>query len=143
MKRIVIIIVIWIVLGCLFAELILNNNLFKGKEYLVYAFQIGAFTEEEKAQELAKTLPSSIILKENDIYKVYSGIYKNIDIVNKMVIYFEEKNISINLKTLNTSNKFYEELDTLESILAKTTDEAVYNKVNQGILDRYIESINL
>ena len=108
MKRIVIIIVIWIVLGCLFAELILNNNLFKGKEYLVYAFQIGAFTEEEKAQELAKTLPSSIILK-----------------------------------TLNTSNKFYEELDTLESILAKTTDEAVYNKVNQGILDRYIESINL
>ena len=143
MKRIVIIIVIWIVLGCLFAELILNNNLFKGKEYLVYAFQIGAFTEEEKAQELAKTLPSSIILKDGDVYKIYSGIYKNIDIVNKMVVYFEDKNISINLKTINTNSNFYNELENYETILQNTTDEAVFDKVNQGILDLYVESISL
>ncbi len=143
MKRIVIIIVIWIVLGVLFAELILNNNIFKGKEYLVYAFQIGAFTEEEKAQELAKTLPSSIILKDGDVYKIYSGIYKNIDIVNKMVVYFEDKNISINLKTINTTSNFYNELENYETILQNTTDEAVFDKVNQGILDLYVESISL
>ncbi len=143
MKRIVIIIVIWIVLGVLFAELILNNNIFKAKEYLVYAFQIGAFTEEEKAQELAKTLPSSIILKDGDVYKIYSGIYKNIDIVNKMVVYFEDKNISINLKTINTTSNFYNELENYETILQNTTDEAVFDKVNQGILDLYVESISL
>ena len=143
MKRIIIIIVIWIVLGVLFAELILNNNIFKGKEYLVYAFQIGAFTEEEKAQELAKTLPSSIILKDGDVYKIYSGIYKNIDIVNKMVVYFEDKNISINLKTINTTSNFYNELENYETILQNTTDEAVFDKVNQGILDLYVESISL
>ncbi len=143
MKKTIIIILIWISLGILFTHVILNKNFFKGKEYMVYAFEIGTYNEEEQAQGVANNLPSSIILKENNLYKVYSGIYKDIDIVNKMVVYFEGKDIDILLKTINTNSNFYNELDNWEKILANTNDEKVYDKVNQGILDRYIESIIL
>lgn len=143
MKKTLIIILIWIGLGILFTQAILNKNIFKRKEYTVYAFEVGSYKEESEAQDTASNLPSSIILKEDNLYIVYSGIYKDIDVVNKMVVYFEDQDINILLKTINIPSNFYEELDNYERILENTMDEAVYDKVNQGILNRYMESIML
>ncbi len=143
MKRTLIIILVWVFLGILFTQIILNKNIFKGKEYTVYAFEVGSYKEESEAQNTANNLPSSIILKEDNQYIVYSGIYKDIDVVNKMVVYFENQDINILLKTINITSNFYDELDNYEKILENTLDESVYDKVNQGILNRYMESIML
>ena len=143
MKRTLIIILVWIFLGILFTQIILNKNIFKGKESTVYAFEVGSYKEESEAQNTANNLPSSIILKEDNQYIVYSGIYKDIDVVNKMVVYFENQDINILLKTINITSNFYDELDNYEKILENTLDESVYDKVNQGILNRYMESIML
>lgn len=128
--------------GVAFTFLVLNReNIHAKEEYLVYAFQAGAFESYDNASNYVHNLPSSIIVNENNLYKVYVGIYKNIDIVNKMLVYFEDNNIHIYLKNINVTKDFYNIIDNYEVILNGSTNELVYNKTNQSILNLYLESV--
>ena len=139
MKKKLTMIFISISIGILFTILFLNKETFYAKEeYQVYAFQVASFENLDNATKYKSSLPSSIIIKEDNSYKVIVGIYKDIDIVNKMLVYFEDNKIKIYLKNINVSKSFYTNLDNLEKILINTTDNNVYNKVNQSILDLYI-----
>ena len=126
-------------IGVLFTIFFLNNEQFYAKEkYLVYAFQVGSFDNIDNATKYKNNLPSSIIIKEDNSYKVLVGIYKDIDIVNKMLVYFEDNNINIYLKNIQVTEELYKKLDNYEKILINTNDYNIYNKVNQSILDMYI-----
>ncbi len=128
--------------GVIFTFFILNKeNIYAKEEYLVYAFQVGAFEKEDNAQEYAKKLSSSIIVKDNNLYKIYTAMYKDIDIVNDMLVYFRNNNIDIYLKTINVNKDFYNNLENYEKIINNTEDSSIYNKVNQSILNLYLESL--
>ena len=140
MKKNLILITLSIVLGIAFTFFILNKqNAYAKEEYLVYAFQVGAFSENDNAKEYSKKLPASIIYKEDDLYKVYVAIYKDIDIINKMVVYFENNNINVYLKNINVSKEFYNSLNNYEEIIKKS-DNSIYDKINQSILNNFLES---
>lgn len=140
MKKNIILILISIVGGIIFTFFFLNKGVFYAKEeYVVYAFQVGAFESLDNAERFSKKIESSIIIKENNLYKVYTAIYKDIDLVNEMVSYFESKNINIYLKMLKVSKNFYENLDSYEKLVTNASDN-VFNKINQSILDLYLES---
>ena len=144
MKKKIIMVLISISIGVLFTFLILNKETFYAKgEYLVYAFQVGSFDSLDNATNYKSNLPSGIVVKTDNLYKVYVGIYKDIDLVNKMLVYFEDNNIKIYLKNINVSKEYYNNLENLEKILINTEDKNVYNKVNQSILDMYINGDNL
>ena len=143
MKAKILLIICCIISGVLFTFFFLNKESFYAKEeYLVFAFQTGAFSKYDNAVKLSDKLPSSIIIKDDDLYKVYVAIYKDIDLINKMLVYFEDNNINIFLKSINVDKNMYEQLLNYEKLLMKTTDTIVYNKLNQSILDIYLESIN-
>jgi len=128
--------------GILFTSFVLNKEKFYAKEeYLVFAFQVGAFENYDNAIEFTNKIPYSIIVNENGLYKVYSAIYKDIDILNKMLVYFEDNGINIYLKSLNVNKKFYTNLLNYEELIRNTNDINVYNKVNQSILNLYLESV--
>ena len=143
MKKKILLIIITIGAGILFTFYFLNKeNIYAKEEYIVYAFQVGAFKNYENAQEYSQNFESFIIKQEDNLYKVFVGIYNNIDIVNKMIVYFENNNINIYLKSLNVSKKFYNDLENYEKIILNTEDTNVYNKINESILNNYLESIN-
>ena len=142
MKKKVWLVLFSITLGILFTFFILNKeDIYAKEEYLVYAFQVGSFDNKENATNFANNLPSAYINLEDKSYKVYVAIYKDIDIVNKMVVYFENNNINIYLKALQVDKDFYNILNNYEKIIINTNDYQVYDKVNQSILNTYAESI--
>lgn len=142
MKKSIILITLSIVLGILFTYFVLNKqNTYAMEEYLIYAFQVGAFEKEENALEYSKYLETSIIICENNLYKVYVAMYKDTDVVNKMVVYFEDNNINIYLKSISVSKEFYYNLDNYEKLIKESNNQNVYNKVNQSILNSYLESM--
>jgi len=141
MKKNLILVTLSVILGIAFTFFVLNKeNTYAMEEYLVYAFQVGAFEKEDYAIEYSKTLPSSIIKKEEGLYKVYTAIYKDIDIINKMVVYFEDNNINIYLKSISINKEFNTLLTNYEEIIKKSENN-IYDKVNQSILNSYLESI--
>lgn len=143
MKKNILLVLFSLISGVLFTVFILNKeNIYAKEEYLVYAFQVGAYESVDNAQDMISKLPSGISIKEDNLYKVYSAIYKDIDLVNKMITYFKDNNINIYLKTINVSKDFYYILDNYEKIISKTEDTAVYDKVNQSILNTYLEGMN-
>ena len=143
MKMKIVLILFCVASGILFTFFFLNKESFYAKEeYSVFAFQAGAFSKYDNAIKQCDKLPSSIIVKDNNLYKVYVAIYKDIDLVNKMLVYFEDNNINIFLKNVNIDKTLNEKLMNFEKLLMKTKEEAVYNKINQSILDLYLESIN-
>lgn len=143
MKKNIILVLFSLISGVLFTIFILNKeNIYAKEEYLVYAFQVGAYESIDNAQDMISKLPSGISIKEDNLYKVYSAMYKDIDLVNKMITYFKDNNINIYLKTINVSKDFYYILDNYEKIINKTEDTEVYAKVNQSILNTYLEGMN-
>lgn len=130
-----------IVLGFLFTFFVLNKqSIYAKEEYSVYAFQVGAFENKDNATKLLSKLPSGIVITDKNLYKVYMTICKDTDIVNKMVVYLEKNGYNIYLKSLKVSKNFYETLDSYEKILS-SAQESSYNKINQSILNAYIESL--
>lgn len=142
MRKNLMLVTLSIVLGIAFTFFVLNKeNTYAKEEYLVYAFQVGAFENEENAQEYSKKLPSSIIVEESNLYKVYTTMYKDIDIINQMVVYFEDNDINVYLKNINVNSTFYSTLSNFEELIKNSYDKNIYNKVNQSILNSYLESI--
>ena len=143
MKKNIILVLFSLISGVLFTIFILNKeNIYAKEEYLVYAFQVGAYESVDNANDMISKLPSGISIKEDNLYKVYSAMYKDIDLVNKMITYFKDNSINIYLKTINVSKDFYYILDNYEKIISKTDDTAIYDKVNQSILNTYLEGMN-
>ena len=144
MKKKILLIICSIFIGVLFTFFFLNKeNIYAKEEYLVYAFQVGTFNNIENANNYKSNLPSGIIVKDNNFYKVYVGIYNDIDLVNKMLVYFEDNGINIYLNNIKINKELYNKIENLEKILINSNDINVYNKVNQSILDMYINGDNL
>ncbi len=143
MKRKIILSLFVILSGVVFTFYFLNKKVFYAKEeYYVYAFQAGAYQNEDNANKYIDSLGNikGIIIKDNDLYKIYVGIYKNTDIVNKMLVYFENNNINIYLKSIKVSKDFYKILDNYEKIINNTDNTYIYSKVNESILKVYYEN---
>ena len=141
MKKYFIYGIITILIGVLFAFFVLNNNVFYAKESnYVYAFQIGAFKEFDNADNTIKK-NGGILVHDNGLYKVYIGIYKNTDVINKMLVYFENKGINVYLKSIIVKDNFYNMIDNYEELIRKSNDEMVYIKATEGILNLYSEGL--
>ena len=115
-----------------------NNKINNKNEYDVFALQAASFDNIDNASIYKANLPSSIIVKQNNLYNVYVGMYKDIDLVNKMIVYFEDNNINIYLKNIKVNKDLYNKLDNYEKILINSNDVRVYKNINQSILDMYI-----
>ncbi len=142
MKKNIILIGSSILFGVLFTFLILNKeNIYAKEEYIVYAFQSGEHKNYDNASK-DNSIPS-IIIYENNLYKVYNAIYKDIDLINTMLDYFNNKKINIYLKQIKVNKSFYNALDQYENIVKKINNSNNYDQINKSILNLYLESIGV
>ncbi len=134
-------IIISILIGILSTLLIINNKEYKIKEeYLVYGLQVGEY-QKLNSISINKDIPS-IIIYNNDSYKVYVGIYKNIDILNKMLVYFENNTLKVYINNIKVNKEFYNNIDTYEKLLRNTSEDKIYKSINKSILELYRKENN-
>ena len=90
MKKGIIIILIAVMLGGGFAYYLFNNIVVKEKDTdktMVNAFQVGAFTSYDNAVRVAER-DNGIVVKDEDIFRVYVAILYDKEAVNKLEDYY-------------------------------------------------------
>ncbi len=138
MKKNAIMIIISITLGILFTIFVLNKeNIYAKDKYIVYAFQTGVYDNIDNANNI--NLPAKITILEDNTYVVYTAIYKDLDIINKMLKYYKDNNIDVYLKQIKVTKDFYNILDNYEKLINKCNDSTLYNQINQSILNLFME----
>ncbi len=141
MKKIIIFLVV-ISLGILITFFFLNQEkIYDQNDYIVYALEVSAYKEFDDASNILDNLPSGIMIYENDKYKLYTAIYEDIDLVNRMITFLAQNDIKVYLDAIKVDNNFYRDLIDYEKLIRKTTDDKLYNNLNQSILNSYVKSV--
>lgn len=118
-----------------------KNNKEINSDYVVFAIQTGAYKDYNKAMLEAKKIKPSSVIYEDNYYKVYSAIYKNLDLLNEMVVYLEDNDTDVYLKNIYVSEEFYRKLDNYERVILNSSDDML-EKVNKLILDEYEKMVS-
>ena len=142
MKKILVTILISVIVGASFAFVIYKNvndevSLAIKEENVVSFFQVGVFKSEENANAFMKNYSSSIVIKDNEYYRVIIAILESDTAISKEKEYFDflginyyEKKESINNKAFLNKLREYEEL-----LIASSSD--TYSTINSNILKLY------
>lgn len=129
-------------LGILITFFFLNQEkIYDQNDYIVYALEVSAYKEFDDASNILDNLPSGIMIYENDKYKLYTAIYEDIDLVNRMITFLAQNDIKVYLDAIKVDNNFYRDLIDYEKLIRKTTDDKLYNNLNQSILNSYVKSV--
>ena len=140
-------IIISIIIGSVFGFLLYKNidnninDLFNNHSKLTF-FQTGVFTNEENAIKYAYSFENAIIIKDEDLYRVYISILNNPESISAMRNHFNRKNINYHLRIIYVEgDEFIERLQKYEQIILALEDEGTYNVINERILRMYKESM--
>jgi len=114
------------------------NNIFKTT---YKAFQVGVYTNLDAANTYALKYDNSVVIKDDELYRVYIAILKNKDNISSMSNYLNKNGIAYYLKEVSINNKtLKKEISEYESIM-NTNNELVFLEVNKIIIDKYKESL--
>ena len=141
MKKVIkslIVFVIGILLGYYVNDAFKIKDIFSNK---YKAFQIGVYTNLDTANIYSEKIKDSIIVKDNELYRVYAAILKEQDNIDNMSKYLNDNNIEyfikeieINDKVLNNTLKEYENI-------MDSNNEIVFLEINKMIIEKYKESL--
>ena len=105
------------------------------------AFQIGVYTNLDTANIYSEKIKDSIIVKDNELYRVYAAILKNQDNIDSMSKYLNNHNIEYYLKDIEISDKrLISEINEYENIM-DSNNEVVFLEINKMIMETYKESL--
>ena len=105
------------------------------------AFQVGVYTSLDAANTYRTKYKDSIVIKDNELYRVYVSILKDSNNIESMKKYLDSNNISYYLKDIEINNKdIKKEIKEYESIM-DNNNEIVFLEVNKMIMEKYEESL--
>lgn len=105
------------------------------------AFQVGVYTSLEAANTYRTKYNNSIVIKDNELYRVYVAILKDNENIEVMSNYLNKNGIDYYLKDLNIDDKnLKKEINEYESIMS-SENEVVFLEVNKMIIEKYKESL--
>ena len=142
MKKLIITILISLSVGSGFAFFIYKNiqdevEVVMKEENIVYFFQVVVFKDEMNALNYMQNYNSSIIIKDEEYFRVIIGIAVSKEAVDKLKSYFDELNINYYLKKESIDNQdLTDKIKEYEVALLKA-QKNTYNKINQDILKAY------
>src|SRR5574344_2558983 len=106
-----------------------------------YLIQIGVYKSLDNASNLASNYENSIILNENNLYHVYTHLFTNEVLIQKVKKDYDEKNISCYIKDITLNKDILKQIQSYENLLVQTNDMEVINKTSIEMLKIYKESI--
>ena len=130
------------IIGICVGYYICNINVFNILFTNTYkAFQIGVYTDYGIAETYSNKYDNSIIIKDNELYRVYAAILKNSDNIENMSKYLKRNNIDYYLKDINIDDKvLINEIKEYERIM-DSNNEVVFLEINKIIMKKYKESL--
>ena len=147
MKKYIIPVVLYVVIGFLLSKFMLNQYenkqnitpVFKsGKD--LYFIQYGVYSTEENMENNTKNLNYYIYNLNDGLYYVFIGITSNEDNANKLKGYFKKEGYDTYIKEYNVSNKdFLEMIEYYDLLLDQTTDDDTIKSVCRQVLEKYEE----
>ena len=134
-----------LIVGSVFGFLIFNSrevnlNVFK-EEIKATGFQLGVFNSNELAKEYVQKFPSSIIINEGDVYRVYISVLTNAKTIDKMEKYLLDEKISFYKKDITINDKgLIKALQTYENTMLEGNNTTFWS-INKLIMESYGGSI--
>ena len=114
---------------------ILNKSSYKG-------FEIGVYTDATKAEALKEKFDGSILIKDEELYRVYYAILHNDNNIELMERYLNDNNISYYMKDLEINDmSLIAEISTMENMM-KDANNHLFLELNKKILLSYEVRIN-
>lgn len=105
------------------------------------AFQVGVYTSLDAANTYRTKYQDSIVVKDNELYRVYVSILKDNNNIDAMKKYLDSNNISYYLKDIEIIDKnIKKEINEYENIM-NSDNEIVFLEVNKMIIEKYEESL--
>ena len=94
-----------LVTGVVFGFFLFQDSDFNIREVFsdsltVTAFQLGVFTSEQSAMELKARHAGSIVMREEDVYRVYFSLLTNDRVIARMERYLQSQNINFFLRQI-------------------------------------------
>lgn len=140
MKKVLKIIIVFII-GIICGYYICNINPKKIFDTSYKAFQVGVYTTEELANTYKSKYKNAIVIKDNELYRVYVAILRKENNIENMANYLNKNNIDYYIKEINISDKNLKNtIDEYENIMSSDS-EIVFLEINKMIMERYEESI--
>ena len=138
MKRYLVVILLAILTGSLLGYYTFRGLKASAKaNKQVYLFQLGVYTSKDNAIKKSKKIDNTIIIKEGDYFHVYSNVFTNLELVNKVKKYYDENNIHYYVKNVDVDNKSFDEIQEYEKVLKEVSDVEVINKTSIKMLQIY------
>lgn len=121
-----------LILGYLIANLVFDYQNIK-----MTGFQLGVFNDITLAKEYNKKYPSSIIIKDDDVYRLYYSVLSNNDTISKMEEYLNKNHIAFYKKELIVKdNGLIKALNKYEKSMINVSDDA-FKAINEVIMESY------
>lgn len=140
MKKMLIVVLCAALIGGGAAFYLFNKIVVKAEssnESLVSAFQIGAFTNYNNAIKVSDR-NNGIIVKDDDIYRVFVAVLHNQEAINVLKKYYQEIGLNYYLKEISVSKSFVDEIREEEMLLINSSNDT-YVTLNSEILRKYEE----
>ena len=141
MKKIIKIIIVFII-GIIFGYYI--NESYKINEIFTHkykAFQIGVYTNYTTANNYSKKYKDSIIIQDNELYRVYASILKDQQNIDDMSKYLNNNNIEYFIKEIEINDQeLIKTIKEYENIM-NNDNEMIFLEMNKMIMKKYKESL--
>ena len=144
MKKFLIISGIALLLGSYFAYFMFDGTVNADgskdldNKVLVKAFQVGVFSRVENATRVAE-LNNGIVVKDNDMYRVYIGILSNDKAIVNLCKFYDLYDINYYLKDIYVNSHILDSVKELEENITKCDTNCT--DIMLDILMRYQDSL--
>lgn len=136
-KFLLILIIITCLFSCSIFGLYKRKSVVKNKYYLL---QVGAYKNYDSISKKTKEYENYLVLKEEDLYKLYIGVTKDKEVYKKLVNLYANTS-SIYKKDITLSNqKFDDTLTKYDSLIKNSEDIKEINLVIKSEL-KFLEEM--
>lgn len=131
-----------LIIGSFFGYLLFQDTDFNVKDVFAStlpakAFQLGVFNDFRAAEALKEKYEPSIIINDDDVYRVYYSVLTNDKVIIKMEDYLKNNSINYYLKdVVITDDSLIKSLSEYESSMENGSDN-VLTSLNNLIMSSY------
>ncbi|MBQ4583525.1 MAG: hypothetical protein IJA94_01330 [Bacilli bacterium] len=107
----------------------------------ITVFQSGVFKDEENAVIEKNKYEQAIIIKDENLYRVYIGVSYDEEVTLAYESYFKKNNYNYYCKKLEVSDNYLTNLKKYEELIKRSFNEDIYININKDLLAKLSEEL--
>lgn len=120
---------------------LISNLMFEYQNIKMTGFQLGVYNSLSLAKEYNKKYPSSIIIKDDDVYRLFYSILSNERVIIKMEDYLNDNKIAFYKKEITVNdNGLIKALNKYENSMLEVEGDS-FKAINEIIMESYGDEI--